>query len=137
MARTSQANVALIIEIDDGDDLTAFISVANEMVTELCTNSGYSDTRLELIERWLSAHFYTNYKPRAKAEKAATVSETKQDATDLGLNSSFYGQTAMRLDTAGSLASHDKAVVDGNAGTPAFIFLGTLTDEQESLLDLT
>lgn len=137
MARTTQENVELIIEVDSGDDLTPFIAVANDMVTTLCTNSDYGTDKLELIERWLSAHFYTNYKPRAKMEKAGSVSETKQDKVDLGLNSSFYGQTAMQLDTAGNLAAHNRSTQAGNATEPAFIFLGTLTDEQERQLDLT
>ena len=79
--------------------------IANELVTEVCTDKGYTDSRLELIERWLSAHFYTNRDPRAVNEKAGPVGVTYQSAVALNLNTSHYGQTAMLLDTAGGLAA--------------------------------
>lgn len=101
--RTTSENVGDIIELDASIDPTPFMLVANELVTELCLASGYTETRLELIERWLAAHFYTNRDPRSTDEKAGPVSVTYQSAVDLNLNSSHYGQTAMMLDTAGNL----------------------------------
>jgi len=103
--RTTSGQVADIIEVDASIGLEPFMMIANELVTEVCTDKGYTDSRLELIERWLSAHFYTNRDPRAVNEKAGPVGVTYQSAVALNLNTSHYGQTAMLLDTAGGLAA--------------------------------
>lgn len=86
-----------------------FIDVANELVTELCTNSKYSNYRLELIERWLAAHFYCIYDPRSAEDVAGDVRQRLESHTGYGLRNSQYGQQAMRLDTAGNLAVMDNA----------------------------
>jgi len=103
--RTTSGQVADIIEVDASIGLEPFMMIANELVTEVCTDKGYTDSRLELIERWLSAHFYTNRDPRAVNEKAGPVGVTYQSEVALNLNTSHYGQTAMLLDTAGGLAA--------------------------------
>ncbi len=105
MPRTTSVDVAAIIEVDVSINLDPFILVANELVTEVCGGAGYTDARLELIERWLAAHFYTNRDPRPVSENAGPVGTTYQSAVDLNLNTSHYGQTAMLLDTAGGLAT--------------------------------
>ena len=102
--RTTSQLVAGIIEVDISIPLEPFISVASELVTELCSAAGYTDERLELIERWLSAHFYTNRDPRPTREEAGPVSASYQSKVALNLASSHYGQTAMMLDTAGGLS---------------------------------
>lgn len=114
--RTTRANIAAIIELDDSvipNDaaMLPFITIANELVTERCTGTtygpatAYSEDRLELIERWLAAHFYTNRDPRSSDEKAGSVGASYQSKVDLGFDTSHYGQTAMRLDTNGGLAA--------------------------------
>jgi len=103
--RTTAEQVAEIIEVDATIGLTPFMTIANELVTEVCSDKGYTDERMELIERWLSAHFYTNRDPRPVNEHAGPVSVTYQSAVALNLNTSHYGQTAMLLDTAGGLAA--------------------------------
>lgn len=105
--RTTQTLVATVIDITPGDDLTAQIASANIIVTDQCTNSGYDDTRLEMIERWLSAHMYACNRRRTSNE---TVSEGAGQGfdrinVDLGLNNTIYGQQAMMIDTAGNLAA--------------------------------
>ena len=90
MARTNATNVKSIIEVDasiivSDSDLDPFISTANELVTEMCTGTvngpktAYTATRLELIERWLSAHFYAVRDPRVKNEKAGSVGVAYQE----------------------------------------------------------
>lgn len=112
MARTTLAQVATIIELDAGiipdeASLEPYIAVANELVTEACVTNGpttpYSDVRLELIERWLTAHMYTVRDPRVTNERAGAVGVTYQSYVGLGFDTSHYGQTAMRLDTNGGL----------------------------------
>lgn len=113
MARTTKTDVEGIVELDasvvpDDAALLPFITIANELVTECCVTGGpdtpYTDDRLELIERWLTAHFYTVRDPRTTNEKAGSVGATFQSKVDLGFDTSHYGQTAMRLDTNGGLA---------------------------------
>lgn len=113
MARTTALAVQGIIEVEEGHDLTPYITAANELVTEVCEPLGYSELRLELIERWLSAHFYTNFDPRPVREHAGPVGEELQGKIDLYLDSSIYGQNAKMLDTKGGLAALGKKIEDG------------------------
>ena len=133
MARTTRAQVATIIELDstlipDDDALSPFVDVATELVTECCTgdagpDTAYSDTRLELIERWLTAHFYAVRDPRVVSERAGSVSATYQSSIGLGFDTSHYGQTAMRLDTNGGLARLNNGAKKG--GAISGVWLGT------------
>jgi len=132
MARTSSSLVAEIIEVDVAIPLDPFILVANELVTEKCADPeiGYSAERLELIERWLSAHFYTNRDPRPTDEKAGPVSVKYQSKVDLNLSTSHYGQTAMTLDTNGGLARlNDKVINPKQPRIMTVDWLGTTPDE--------
>lgn len=105
MPRTTAEQVGGIIQVDSRIPLDPFIDTANSLVTEVCAPAGYSDIRLEMIERYLSAHFYTLRAPRAVSEQAGPVNVTYQSKVDLFLKTSHYGQTAILLDTAGGLAA--------------------------------
>ena len=137
MARTTKTLVGTIIELDaavvpDDDAFEPFITVANELVTEACVTNGpataYTATRLELIERWLAAHLYTNRDPRAAAERAGPVGSTFQSKIDIGFDTSHYGQTAMRLDTNGGLAKLNNDMKKG-VSRVAVLWPGTPADE--------
>ena len=123
--KTTITAVGLIIEIDSAIDLTSFIETANALVTECCSEDDYDDTRLELIERWVSAHLYTIRDARAESEKAGSVSEKKQSKVDLGFDTSHYGQTAMRLDTAGGLAALNTQMKKQGKRPVGITWLGT------------
>ena len=84
----------------------------------------YDVTRLELIERWLSAHVYTIRDMRASEERAGTVSERKQSMVGLGFDTSHYGQMAMRLDTKGGLAALNARIKKGTGQTVQISWLG-------------
>ncbi len=105
MPRTTSELVAGIIEVDEDIDLTPFIFPSNELVTEICAPKGYTPERLELIERYLAAHFYTLRDPRPVSEGAGSVNTTYQSRVDLFLSTSHYGQMACMLDTAGGLSA--------------------------------
>lgn|SRR3990167_10979506 len=105
MARTTSVALAGIIEVDSSIDLTPFITVASALIDEVLSDSGFSSTYLELIERWLAAHFYTNRDPRPASEKIGEANVDYQSKIGLNLSSSHYGQTAMALDTTGALAN--------------------------------
>ena len=103
---TTVEEIAKIIDVESGHDLTPFMTAANALVVEKCSNSGYTTDRLTLIETWLAAHFYAcsiNVQPAA--ERIGALSINYQGRTDLGFDLTHYGQMAMRLDTAGSLAA--------------------------------
>lgn len=134
MLRTNETNVELIIEIDEGTDLTVPISLANELVTELLSTY-YTEFRLELIERYLAAHFYTVSNPLAKSEKAGDVGVTYEGVTEMGFNSSKYGQTAMRLDTKGLLAALEDSQRKGKRRKVGISSLATLSISQEQNMD--
>lgn len=115
MARTTEALVAAILGSDwDGSrDLDQFIAAATVLVDRVntcATNKGVTltSTELELIERWLAAHFLTTtsspFRPY-KSKKTADAAASYQGETGKGLESSFYGQTAMNLDPSGCLES--------------------------------
>jgi hypothetical protein len=111
MARTTADAVKGIVEVDSDSvaDLTPFIETASELVTELCEPAGYDETRLELIERWLAAHFYTIRDNRRVSEAIGSVNEWYQYKLGLNLACSMYGQQAMMLDTKLTLAALSNA----------------------------
>lgn len=113
MAYTTPEKVAGIIEVDAGEDVSFAIDTANSLILDHCMGKGYSEAKLELIERWLAAHFFAVKFPRATAEKAGPVGENFQSKVDLALNVTHYGQQAMLLDSAGGLANYNAEVTSG------------------------
>lgn len=129
MARTTSELVGGIIEVDATISLTPFILVANELVTEKCTGTqgpttAYSDERLEVIERWLAAHFYAIRDTRVASESAG-VSASYQYKLGLNMSVTMYGQQAMLLDTNGQLAKLSKGMEDGKVFKPSILWAGT------------
>jgi hypothetical protein len=105
MSLTTAELVAGLIEVDADISLDPFIATATAFVSEIPASAGLATERLELIERYLSAHFYTHRDPRPVSERAGPVSAEYQSKVDLNLSTSHYGQTAMMLDTSGTLAT--------------------------------
>ncbi len=111
MPRTTPSNVAGIIEVDPNIDLTPFIAVASSLVDEQCagvTNTTYQPitdvVRLEMIERYLAAHFYAHRDQRVQREAVGGATAYFQGKTDeLYLSGSQYGQSAIILDSTGNL----------------------------------
>lgn len=97
------------------------------MVTQHCSDSSYSAAILELIERWLSAHFYVVMDPRVQQEGVSGVYQQFEPIkVDLGLNLTKYGQQAMVLDYAGNLAALNLQIVKGRAaGASHTAWVGT------------
>jgi hypothetical protein len=123
--RTTDAAVQGIIDHDTTIPLTPFIEAANALVTEKCTDSGYDATRLELIERWLSAHFYAIRDPRVALESVKGVMQQFSRKIGFNLQLTHYGQMAMVMDTDGNLASLSKSLEKGGKGTASIGWLGT------------
>ncbi len=131
MARTTEAAVQGIIEHDSSISLTPFIEIANDLVTSECLDSGYSAARLELIERWLAAHFYAIRDNRVASEGAGSVTTSYQFRVGLNLNVTIYGQQVLLMDTDGNFAAL-QAQAEGKGPTRAsIVWLGKTTEEQE------
>jgi hypothetical protein len=106
--RTTEEAVGGIIELDEDIDLTPFIETANNIIDRVCLQSGYDDSTLELIERWLSAHFYSIRDPRTISESVKGISERFEDgiggsSRSSGFSLTRYGRQAMLIDTDGNL----------------------------------
>jgi hypothetical protein len=133
MARTTSGAVEEILEDAPTLTLTPFIEAAAHLVTKCCATATqadgtawYDDTDLELIERWLAAHFYHVAATRPNSERAGSVGETKRSKVDLKLNLTHYGQNAMVLDVAGGLATLNE---QGRVIVPRLTWVGTEEEE--------
>ena len=106
MPRVTPAELRKILDTDDRrwPDLTPFITAANALVTAVCTASGYPDSLLKEIEKWLAGHFYCTPEPLAVVAKIGESQDTYESKVDLYLANSRYGQQAMILDYKGNLA---------------------------------
>lgn len=112
-ARVSPADVKEIIETDLADTaLHVFINTAHNLVQDalVSTSAGLSNARLTDIELWLSAHYLAvGMERQVQSERVGDEWQaTYEGKTDMGLNSTRYGQMALGLDTSGKLATLGK-----------------------------
>lgn len=118
MARTTVIAVKNLL-LDNYDkvsnpppDLTGFIDSASALVDQVvssATSRGITltTTLLEIIERWLAAHYYAQADPLYMSKSTQGASGSFMGQSALGLDSTRYGQQAKRLDISGSLAAFD------------------------------
>lgn len=102
--RVQVSDVHALIETDLLD-IVPHIDAANSLIDEKLVNVGLGDTRLKLIEAWLSAHFVAMREDSARLRRISQ-GETVAIFTDevgTGLNATRFGQQAMLLDTSGVL----------------------------------
>lgn len=126
MARTSASSVQDILggNYDGSTDVSPFIATATSVVDRLSaldTGSVLSSTTLELIERWLSAHFYTVMDPLKKSEGRGKSSADYNDRS--------YLDMAKMLDSSGNLG---KLM---NAKSISVSWLGLVPSEQTDYED--
>lgn len=90
-------------ELDD-DVILAFIGSANVFVTAQLSAKSLDASVLKEIERWVSAHMITMTRERVGKEAGAGGAYIKYAGEwGKGLNGTSYGQTAVMLDTTGTL----------------------------------
>ena len=92
--------------------ITVFLTPANTIVTNYLADNIDDDDLLELIERYLAAHFVA-MSPLARESKSegiggGDISVTYLGNAAMGLDFTTYGQTAKILDTTGKLVWLDK-----------------------------
>jgi len=123
MPRTTEAAVKLILsdhyDTEKNPSLDSFIATAASLVGRITTKNtsggfGMSDADLELVERWLSAHFYTHSDMIAASKSTGgSASGSFQGQTGMYFDSTLYGQTAKMLDATGLLANIQKESQEG------------------------
>jgi hypothetical protein len=83
--------------------------MVDEVVTCAASRSvTLSSTLLELIERWLAAHFYAQSDQLYQSKNTGGAGASFQGQTAMGLSNTSYGQQAKMLDISGCLAAFDK-----------------------------
>ena len=130
MARTSPGSVKEVLGKDydsvSGRTLVPYIDTANlvvDRVATCATNKGYplTSAELEMIERWLSAHYYTKsdpvYQSKSTAGASASFVRGKNEPEP-------YKDAAISLDSSGCLA----AIL--NRQTASAVWLGKPPSEQ-------
>lgn len=129
MSRTTSAAVqALLGENYDGSTtLTGFIDTASavvDRVDDLDTDGILSTTNLELIERWLSAHFYAQADPLYQSRSNGGASGSFQGQTAMVFSNTNYGQQAMALDFTMALSKMSQEAIEGGRRKAGFTWLG-------------
>ena len=144
MARTTSTLVIGILgrdydsqpEVGAPPSLTPYIDTASALVDDIVANAvalglpALSAGRLELIERWLSAHYYQQSDQGFTSKSTDGASASFKGQTGKGLNGTQYGQSAITLDTTKYLQKI-AAEVDGNqAKTATLLWLGKNPTDQ-------
>ena len=111
--RTTSAAVALISDLPDGFNFDPFIETASMLITEIVDEgcaASYSAAKLEMLERWLAAHFASIQAPRvtSKSANGASVSYSMSSLGE-GLKGSVYGLQVLSLDGNGCLRTRGSA----------------------------
>jgi hypothetical protein len=104
--RVSEHELREVVETKDDEKVVQFIDDANVLVNEtLGINSGLSDDRLKLIEKYLAAHLFV-----LAYEKGGMFMEKKGESTNMysrsegeGLSSTRFGRLVATLDSTGKL----------------------------------
>jgi hypothetical protein len=111
MARTTSSAVLAILLRDydsvNNPSLEPFIEAASSLMDDVAAcavaaDATLSSTKLELMERWLAAHFYTKnnpvYQSKTTSQASATFVRGKKEPEP-------YKDAALMLDSTGCLAS--------------------------------
>lgn len=138
MARTQSVDVVAILGRDyataQAPSLDGYIATANAMVNRVAqcaidNEDPLSDVELELIERWLAAHYYCQSDKPYASKSTGGASASFHGQTAMRLESTLYGQTALGLDFSGCLDGLTK----GNVAT--MTWLGKRPSEQIDYAD--
>lgn len=119
MRKTTEAAVRKLFPNDaTGKDVTHYVDDANTLVEDLLGTSSLSDNILEMIARYLAAHFYTlaEHEGGIFEETIGESSEKRGSTFTLGqgLKLTRFGQTALGLDKTGALST-----IEGGKKKPA------------------
>lgn len=139
MARTTPTAVQAVLaagqdyDVDAAPDLTPYIDAANATTSRVseCASMkgiGLSASELEIIERWLSAYYYTRSDPIYQSK--TTGGQSASFVADSQASTERYKAGAMAVDASGCV----KAILNG-VGRPRAVWLGKTQSEQTSWTD--
>lgn len=122
MARTSAGLVQQVLspagDYDGEADLTPYITTASSVVERLKLYAAnaqptvpVTDDQLELIERWLAAHFYAIVDRPYASRSGGGSSGSFDGKTGMNFDATLYGQSAKLIDPTGFLAG-----IEGGGG---------------------
>lgn len=133
--RTTEGQVRALIEHATTLSMVPFIDTAKVVVDWLATQDTeglLSADTLELIERWLAAHFYETRDPQYSSKNTGRSGAQFQGQTGYVLMSSKWGQQACFLDFTGRLAKRSKEAETGQRRKVGAFWLGTDCDRPDS-----
>lgn len=136
MSRTTVNAVQKILLKDwnGADLLDPFIEAATAVVdrVDVCAaarSRTLTSTELELVERWLAAHFYAMSNQQLSSKSTKGAGGSFRASGGLNLDGTTYGQTARTLDYSGCLDAIAKRKV------AAAVWLGRPPSEQTDYVD--
>jgi len=134
--RTSDLAVRSILSghYDGTASLKPFIDTATILVDRIESGDSagvMTDAALEMVERYLGAHFYAHADQITQTRSTGGASGQFQGRTDLGFDSTQYGQTAKRLDATGLLVLLDQP----QRPKASCAWLGKVMDDQLDAAD--
>jgi hypothetical protein len=142
LARTTVDLVELVLDRNyDGQmDLQQFIDTANLLVNRVATCASdrgepLSAEELELIERWLAAHYYAQVDPTYTSKSTDGASASFMGASGKYLEGSRFGQVAITLDPSGCLESIVASGDGGGRKVARAFWLGKAPSEQTDYRD--
>lgn len=116
-----------IIQVKSTISLTPFITAAEALSGKvLASVEDYDADYIDLINTWLSAHFYAIRDPRKAGENLDFMQYKYKDQFKLGLNleSTMYGQQVLLLDVSGSYSQLNNQAGEGKKRL-GVVWLGT------------
>lgn len=108
MSRVTAAEVLTIMDnVELADPIVeAYISGAEAFIAENLSGTNLAESTLKEIERWLSAHLIAISRERqSKKESAGKAAIEYAGAWGEGLKMTSFGQTAIALDSTGTLSN--------------------------------
>ena len=133
--RTTDTAVRELISTKSDLAMEPFIATGSNLTDWLTSKDAsgeLSAATLELIERWLAAHFYEHHHSHWQEKETGDARAVFQGKTGFMLLSSRWGQTACLLDVTGRLAQRSKEAQDGRRRTVGLTWLGTAKDSPDN-----
>lgn len=130
--RTTSSAVGGVIDMETGFDFDPFIATATDLVDAIAAEAGnsYSSTTLELIERWLAAHFAAIHTRIAQRQEIGAAEQEAAMNVGRGLDLTEWGQMAQVLDRDGFLSTLSK-----KRKVAAVYWLGEEVPERSNVTD--
>ena len=126
--RVTDDEVRSLLEDDPTISMDPFITAASLLTDRVGSNDTDSDLAaadLKEVERWLSAHMYSCRDQQLQSRSTDNASGTFTGKTDMGLDSTYYGQTAQTLDVTGYLTNLKNKATNPNVHKAGGVWLGT------------